>query len=109
VSTHSPLVISNLKQSNGENKVIKLINERLDFKNETVENIYGVDYITTLMVMDSKYRISTIDKLIDAYVSLKSRNKEVEANAIRVKLDEIVGLNNRLIEEEINKKIKANQ
>jgi predicted ATP-binding protein involved in virulence len=109
VSTHSPLVISNLKQSNGENKVIKLINEGLDFKNETVENIYGVDYITTLMVMDSKYRISTIDKLIDAYVSLKTRNKENEANAIRVKLDEIVGFNNRLIEEEINKKIKANQ
>jgi hypothetical protein len=59
--------------------------------------------------MDAKYRISTIDKLIDAYVSLKTRNKEIEANAIRVKLDEIVGFNNRLIEVEINKKIKANQ
>lgn len=109
VSTHSPLVISNLKQSNGENKVVKLINEGMDFRNETVENIYGVDYITTLMVMDTKYRISTIDKLIDAYVSLKTRNKETEAKAIRTKLDEIVGFNNRLIEEEINKKLKANQ
>jgi predicted ATP-binding protein involved in virulence len=109
VSTHSPLVISNLKQSNGDNKVIKLINEGLAFKNETVENIYGVDYITTLMVMDSKYRISTIDKLIDMYVSLKTRNKEEEAKKIRAKLDDIVGLNNRLIDEEINKKIKANQ
>lgn len=109
VSTHSPLVISNLKQSNGENKVVKLMNEGMDFNNETVENIYGVDYITTLMVMDTKYRISTIDKLIDMYVSLKTRNKEVEAKAIRLKLDEIVGFNNRLIDEEINKKIKSNQ
>jgi predicted ATP-binding protein involved in virulence len=109
VSTHSPLVISNLKQSNSENKVIKLINEGLEFKNEPVENIYGVDYITTLVVMDTKYRISTIDKLIDAYVSLKTRNKEIEAKSVRLKLDEIVGFNNRLIEEEINKKIKANQ
>jgi predicted ATP-binding protein involved in virulence len=109
VSTHSPLVISNLKQSDGSNKVIKLLNEGTDFKNEPVENIYGVDYITTLMVMDTKYRISTIDKLIDMYVSLRTRNKDVEANAVRTKLSEIVGFNNRLIDEEINKKIKSNQ
>jgi predicted ATP-binding protein involved in virulence len=109
VSTHSPLVISNLKQTNGENKVIKLINQGSKFTNEPVENIYGVDYITTLMVMDTRYRISTIDKLIDMYVSLKTRNKEIEATVVRTKLDEIVGFNNRLIEEEINKKIKSNQ
>ncbi len=109
VSTHSPLVISNLKQNDEKNKIIKLLNNEGNYLNEPVENIYGVDYITGLMMMDSKYRISTIDKLIDAIVRLKTRNKEVEAVAIRAKLDEIVGANNRLIDEEINKKLKSNQ
>jgi predicted ATP-binding protein involved in virulence len=113
VSTHSPLVISNLKTQDefGSNKVIKLINEEGEFKNETVENIYGIDYITSLMeIMDATYRPSTIDKLIDMYVAFKARNKEQEAILIYEKIRAIFnGEPNHFIKEEIQKKLESYQ
>ena len=42
VSTHSLLVISNLKSENNSNKIIRLENDGLTYSNEPVENIYGI-------------------------------------------------------------------
>ena len=53
VTTHSPLVISNLKSDEGNNKIIKLKNDGIHYTNQAVENIFGIDYTTSLMdVMD---------------------------------------------------------
>lgn len=109
VSTHSPLVISNLKQAGGKNKVVKLLNNVSRFSSELVENIYGIDYTTGLTVMDAPHRISAIEGLIDAFISLKTRKKESQAAIIWAELIEIIGPNNRLIEQEIHEKIKSNQ
>ena len=113
VSTHSPLVISNLKEADeyGQNKIIKLLNENGDYINEDIENIYGIDYITSLMdVMEAKYRPSTIDKLIDTYVALKARKKEIEALLVYEKLKTIFnGEPNQYIKNEIDRKLKSYQ
>jgi predicted ATP-binding protein involved in virulence len=113
VSTHSPLVISNLKEKDeyGTNKIIKLICNEGEYRNETVENIYGIDYITSLMeIMDATYRPSTIDKLIDLYVSLKIRLKIEESQLVYDKLK--VALNgepNKFVLREIEDKLKSYQ
>jgi hypothetical protein len=113
VSTHSPLVISNIKKNDeyGPNKIIKLSRVSDQYANSEIENLYGVDYITSLMEgMDSTYRLSTIDKLINLYVSLKYRDKEDEAGKIYDKLNELFKGNiNQFIKKEIEKKIEQNQ
>jgi predicted ATP-binding protein involved in virulence len=110
VTTHSALVISNLK-ANEKNKIIKLEHEGNKYWNTDVDNIYGIDYITSLMeVMDAKYRPSTIDKLIDLYVALKARNKENEAKITYEKLKEYFdGEPNQFILDEIKTKLNSYQ
>lgn len=110
VTTHSPLVISNLK-TDENNKIIKLEHDGNNYSNQSIENIYGIDYITSLMeIMDATYRPSTIDKLIDMYVTLKARNKEQEAILIYEKLKAIFnGEPNRFIKDEIETKLKSYQ
>ncbi len=92
VSTHSPLVISNLKANAEENKVIRLENDGNKYYWEPVENVYGIDYTTNLMeVMESDYRSSTIDKLINAYLVLFGKSKETEAKLMLQKLKDYLG------------------
>lgn len=111
ISTHSPLVVSNLKESDqyGHNRVIKLFEEDGDFKRQNIDNVYGVDYITSLVeVMDSSQRPSSVDKLIDMYASLKIRHKDEAASLVFEKLKEIFnGEPNEFVIEEIDRKIKS--
>lgn len=110
VTTHSPLIVSNLKVDNIQNKIIKLENEGLNYSQEPIENFYGIDYTTGLMdIMDAQYRPSTIDNLIDSYVILKLRNKEEGALKIWTEIFSIVGENNERIKTEINEKLEANR
>jgi predicted ATP-binding protein involved in virulence len=110
VSTHSPLVISNLKANDDEDKVIRLENDGNKYYWETVENIYGIDYTTGLMdIMEASYRPSTIDNLIDSYVILKLRNKNDDALKIWEEIFSLVGIDNKRIEKEINDKLEANR
>lgn len=110
VSTHSPLVVSNLKVENGINKIIKLENDGQNYSNEPVANIYGIDYTTGLMdIMDAPFRPSTIDNLIDSYVILKLRNRDDEALKIWNEIFSLVGNDNKTIEKEIKDKLEANR
>jgi len=110
VSTHSPLVISNLKTFDNQNKIIRLENDGLNYSNKLVENIYGIDYTTGLMdIMDVPFRPSTIDNLIDSYVILKLRNKDVDALKVWGEIFSLVGKDNRGVEKEINDKLTANR
>lgn len=110
VSTHSPLVISNLKSDNTDNKIIKLENDGTHYFSNNIENIYGIDYTTGLVdIMEAKYRPSTIDNLVDSYVILKIRNKEIEAEKIWNEIFSIVGTNNERIKKEIEDKVEANK
>lgn len=109
VTTHSPLVISNFK-ADEKNKIIKLERDGNNYSNQTIENIYGIDYTTGLMdIMGAIYRPSTIDNLIDSYVILKIHNKEDESKKMWEEIFKLVGVGNKKIEEEINAKIEANK
>ncbi|MBU3658807.1 MAG: hypothetical protein FGM14_02980 [Flavobacteriales bacterium] len=92
VSTHSPLVISNFKVDNDQNKLIKLENNNNQYSKELVESVYGIDYSTNLSeVMEVAPRASTIDKYINAYLFLLGKKKEEEANKMFEKLKEYMG------------------
>jgi predicted ATP-binding protein involved in virulence len=109
VTTHSPLVISNFK-SDENNKIIKLIHDGNNYSNETVENIYGIDYTTGLMeIMGAKYRASSIDNLIDSIVILASKNRLEDAEKMKKELYAIVGDNNAHIKTEIESRIEMNK
>ena len=109
VSTHSPLVISNLKVDGVDDKIIRLENKENKYYSEKVENVYGIDYTTNLMeVMESDYRPSTIDKFINAYLVQFGRGKDAEAAAILQKLrDYLGGTIPDLLEKEIENQKKA--
>ncbi|MEQ1734302.1 MAG: AAA family ATPase [Bacteroidia bacterium] len=109
VSTHSPLVISNLNADGIENKIIKLENDGINYTNEEVENVYGIDYTTNLInVMDAQYRPSTIDKLINMYLILKGKKKDEDALVILSRLENYIGGDIPfLLQKEIDDKLKA--
>jgi predicted ATP-binding protein involved in virulence len=108
VSTHSPLVISNLVVDNKENVIVKLESNGELYSNKEVGNIYGIDYTTSLMdVMETSYRSSDIDNLIDSYVILTIKERKQDAQKIWDEIFQLVGDNSR-IREEIERKIKEN-
>lgn len=47
ITTHSPLVLSNLKNDNGRNVIYKIIQGKI--APQQLPNIYGIDYNTTLL------------------------------------------------------------
>lgn len=110
-STHSPLVISNLQADGKQNKIIKLEHEGSKFSHSTVQNIYGINYTTSLTeVMESGYRSSTIDKLINAYLVMKGKGKDEKADAIYEKLRAYLdGQIPKSLQTEIQKQLEAYQ
>ena len=92
VSTHSPLVVSNIDADGKTNKIIRLTYDGQHYQNETLDNVYGIDYITNLNeVMESGYRSTTIDKLINAYLVLFGKKRLTEASAVIEKLKDYLG------------------
>jgi len=109
VTTHSPLVISNFK-ADANNKIIKLEHDGNNYSNQTVDNIYGIDYTTGLMeIMGAKYRASSIDNLIDSIVILTSRNRVEDAEKLKNELYAIIGKNNTYVKKEIDTRIEMNK
>ncbi|MEB2778089.1 AAA family ATPase [Algoriphagus sp. D3-2-R+10] len=108
VTTHSPLVISNFK-ADENNKIIKLENNGNEYWNESVENVYGIDYGTNLAeIMEVEPRSSTIDKFINAYLFLIDKNNNTKADEMLEKLEEYLGteIPSKLQEEIDSKKSK---
>lgn len=92
VTTHSPLVVSNLKADGTDRKIIRLDNDRTGYSNEEVENVYGIDYATNLKeIMNVSYRPSTVDKLINAHLVLYGKGKFDAANSVLEKLKDFMG------------------
>lgn len=91
VTTHSPLVISNLK-ADANNKIIKLEHDGNNYSSEVIENIYGIDYSTNLAeVMEVAPRSSTVDKYINAYLFMYENSEKEKAEKLYNKLKEYVG------------------
>ena len=108
-STHSPLVISNLKVDEVNAKIIKLNIEKDSYTHQYVDNIYGIDYTTGLTeVMGTKFRKSEIERQIDSIVILRSYGKDEEADKLQKELDLLVGANNTPIQNEIKNRVSYN-
>lgn len=71
VSTHSPMVISNFDQSEGEQgdyRLINLLKNEDGYYNKAIENVFGLDYNSSLVhIMDTKQNEKYKDELIKAY------------------------------------------
>ena len=96
VSTHSPLVITNFKQ-NDSNFIYKLYSEDGDYKNERIENIYGLDYNSGLREwMDAPYRQFRIEELKKAYEYWKNAGNVEEMQVLKEKIKEEAGENSQI-------------
>lgn len=96
ISTHSPLVITNFKQD--ENNILyKLYKDGEDYKNERVENLYGVDYNSGLRYcMDTPERETLVHDLIEAYEYWKEVGNADMMDKLKEKIKEAVGASSRV-------------
>lgn len=91
VSTHSPLVITNFKQDE-DNILYKLYKEEDEYKNERVEDLYGVDYNSGLKYsMDTEERDSYINELKEAFLYWRDEENTDMMNKLKAKIKDAVG------------------
>ncbi len=97
LTTHSPLVLTNLKTSGeyaDKQRIIQLsTNENNHYSNEIVEGIYGIDYSTAVSeIMHTPARNSTVESFIQSYHVLKAQGYDEAAQRTEQQLAEYLGL-----------------
>ncbi|MCQ2082603.1 MAG: AAA family ATPase [Lachnospiraceae bacterium] len=79
VSTHSPMVISNFNQADGvagDCKLINLLKNEDEYYCKTIENIYGLDYNSSLInIMGTRQQQKFTDELAEAYLYWKEKDQ----------------------------------
>lgn len=96
ISTHSPLVITNFEQDD-TNRLYKLYKKGDDYKNERMENLYGVDYNSGLRYsMDTPERETLINDLLKAYQYWKEDGNEKMKDRLKEKIGQAIGESSRL-------------
>lgn len=80
VSTHSPMVISNFDQgggNSGDYALINLLKNGEDFYNKTIDNVYGLDYNSSLVnIMETRQNEKYKDELANAYLYWRENDEE---------------------------------
>lgn len=110
ISTHSPLVISNLntQEVNTMGEPVNRVYRMAMGQNvpDVLPNMFGVDYDTSVSdFMNTPARNLKIKELIDDYVILKYQKLENKAQNVYQKIMEIVGKDNVVILKEISDKL----
>ncbi|MBD5289947.1 MAG: AAA family ATPase [Bacteroides sp.] len=91
VTTHSPLVITNLRQDE-DNKVVRMERNGKDYSHSAVGNLFVHDYAYTLYeIMQTSPRNFILDSLSERYIRLKRREKVKEAEEVLNQLRKLVG------------------
>lgn len=89
VSTHSPLVITNFDQTNGDsedNRLYKLYSKDGLYYNQLIEDVFGIDYNSGLTdVMDTPHSNVQMEELRKMYLYWKAKDA-VKAEKIADKL-----------------------
>ena len=99
LTTHSPLVVSNIKTNTGENKIFRMVKD--EKSPHEVPDIYGIDYNTALhSVMESGYNNEVIDFLKSSILRSMRRGK---TDLVEVKKNEL----SQMVTEERFEKIMA--
>lgn len=105
VSTHSPLILSNLKQDDAT-KVIQLSNASGEYTASEISNSYGLDLdATTRDIMGVKAMPSDLNVLIDDFLYLKEMRREEAAAVIYAKIIGLIGEDSPVIAE-LKEKLK---
>lgn len=100
VSTHSPLVITNINLEGGKNKIYRM--NPVGMPPTLIHDVYGLDYNTGLEdVMGVEARNSDIDNIIESCAFLVTINKTGNAD----KLKDLLVTKYNLSPDEINKRI----
>ncbi|NDV80736.1 AAA family ATPase [Bacteroides sp. 51] len=101
VSTHSPLVITNLKKDGGS-KVVKLISDAEGYGCQELPNLYGVDYSTGVRdVMDVNSTPAEIETLKDQYFILLDKEENGKAEQVFNEIATLTGGTQSMVIREI--------
>lgn len=106
LTTHSPLVVSNLQTKSGENKIFRMVIGE-DVPHE-LPDVYGIDYNTALYsVMESSYGAEVITYLKSSILRLMRLGKTEQAEKRKQELRSMVSESryNSIIDE-INRRYK---
>ena len=91
VTTHSPLVITNLRQ-NEDNRGIRMERKGNEHSHSPVGNLFIHDYAYTLYeIMQTSPRNFILSSLYERYLRLKHREKERESEEVLNQLRKLVG------------------
>lgn len=89
VSTHSPLVLSNLKTKNSDNMIFKM--EENDEHPKEMPDMYGIDYSSAVYdFMETPYADSDVHEEVEAIIRLERRGKHELAIKRKEELKEMV-------------------
>lgn len=108
VSTHSPLVLSNLKTRNSDNIIFKM--EENDEHPKEMPDMYGIDYSSAVYdFMETPYADSDVYEEVEDIIRLERRGKHELATKRKEELREMVSeiQFNKLIEN-IEKRLADN-
>lgn len=97
LTTHSPLVISNLPTESGENSLISMPEDHSEPK--YMKSAFGLDYDTSLeSVMGVRLRIGELNALIESYCMLMDEGLDEKARKFKDVIMEFVGSEDQLDE-----------
>lgn len=89
LTTHSPLVVSNIKSNTGVNKIFRMVKD--EKKPHEVPDIYGIDYNTALYsVMEGSYNNEVIEYLRTSILRSMRRGKTDLVESKREELRQLV-------------------
>lgn len=89
LTTHSPLVVSNIKTNTGDNKIFRMVKDEIE--PHEVPDIYGIDYNMALhSVMESSYNNEVIDYLRSSILRSMRRGKPELVKAKKEELRQMV-------------------
>lgn len=89
VSTHSPLVLSNLKTKNSDNMIFKM--EENDEHPKEMPDMFGIDYSSAVYdFMETPYADSDVHEEVEAIIRLERRGKHELAIKRKEELKEMV-------------------
>lgn len=89
VSTHSPLVLSNLRTKNSDNMIFRM--EENDERPKEMPDMYGIDYSSAVYdFMETPYVDSDVHEEVEAIIRLERRGKHELAEKRKEELREMV-------------------
>ncbi|MDE6354365.1 MAG: AAA family ATPase [Prevotella sp.] len=91
VATHSPLVVTNLRQDE-DNKVVRMDRTGNEYVHSATGNLFIHDYAYTLYeIMQTEPRNSLLNAFSERYIRLRHRKKEDAANEVLNQLKRLIG------------------